>query len=246
MKILKGNFGKALFCDNMDKKYGLPSLPDKSWDLFFSDPPYNRNYKKPSGIGEKPAKKNKGKIYYSDKMTPEDYKKWCIQWFQEAKRVSNILIFTPGRPNIGMWYSIEEPYDYLTWYKRNGQSGGKGAHLARDEPILMYGKPRNKFKESVFDVYVINGFLCEFDYIHPCPKSLNFWSRIIEEYQPKSVLDIFLGSGTTAEICEKMGIPWLGYDIGYESDIEKRIQKGIEDHKYYKTKKKQTQTKLIF
>jgi len=251
MKIIKGNFGECRICDNMDPRHGLPSLKDKSWDLFFSDPPYNRDYNKPSGIGEKPAKKTKNKKYYSDKMTPEDYKKWCVNWFLESKRVSNIQIFTPGRTNFMMWCSIEEPYDYLTWYKRNAQSGGKASHLSRDEPILIYGKPKKKFRESVFDIYVINGFLRnqadDFDMIHPAPKSINLWSRIIEEYQPKSIIDVFLGSGTTAEICEKMGIPWLGYEImnEYIPDIEKRIKNGIEQHKYYKTPRKLNQRKLI-
>jgi DNA modification methylase len=41
-----------------------------------------------------------------------------------------------------------------------------------------------------------------------------------------------MGSGTTAEVCETLGIPWLGYEImeEYAPDIQLRIQRGIKKH----------------
>lgn len=232
MKTVKGKFGECRFCDNMDEEYGLPSLTEKSWDLCLTDPPYNIEYKKPSGLGEKPAEKNKYQITYSDNLTREEYSLWCQQWYENTISKVNCLCFSPGRMNMDIWYKIETPYDYIVWVKVNAQGGARASHFAKEEQFLIYGKPTNKFKGSVLDIYVINGFLCTETYNHPVPKSINLWFDIIRQIQPASLLDIFLGSGTTAEVCESLGIPWLGYEImeEYLPDIEKRIQRGIKKH----------------
>jgi len=236
LKIIKGNFGECRFIDNMDMDQGLPSLDNKSWDVCLTDPPYNIKYKKPSGLGVKPAPKNKYKITYSDDLTRDKYSKWCEYWFKGIMNCSKGLIFSPGRMNLDIWYDIKTPYDYIIWYKKNAQGGARASHFAREEPFLIYGKLPNKFKGSVLDIFVINGFLCTGKYVHPVPKSINLWKEIIKQLKPISVLDPFLGSGTTAEVCEGLGIKWLGYEImeEYTPDIERRIKKGINDYKYYK------------
>ena len=47
--------------------------------------------------------------------------------------------------------------------------------------------------------------------------------------KPVSVIDPFIGSGTTAEVCIKLGIPYIGYEINpiYKHDIDIRINSGI-------------------
>ena len=70
---------------------------------------------------------------------------------------------------------------------------------------------------------------CNVDYpemIHPCPRAMKVWEWILKTIKPESVIDPFLGSGTTAEVCEKLGIKWLGYEINeiYSQDIEKRLR----------------------
>lgn len=235
MIIEKGNYGECRFVDNMDKAVGVPSLAPKAYQLGFTDPPYNIKYKKPSGLGVKPADKNKYKVTYKDDMTRDEYAVWCDRWFHYTREATDCLVFSPGRMNLDIWYKIAPPKDYFIWYKRNAQGGASASHLARDEPFLVYGKIPNKMTESVLDIYVINGFLCEEKYIHPVPKSINLWREILEQINPSSVLDVFLGSGTTAQVCEEMGIPWLGYEIleAYHPDIQYRIAQGIKDHKSY-------------
>ena len=53
---------------------------------------------------------------------------------------------------------------------------------------------------------------------------------LLEDLKPKSVIDPFMGSGTTAEVCLKLGIPYCGYEkeIIYKQDIDKRIKRGIQ------------------
>jgi DNA modification methylase len=249
MKILKGKYGECRFCDNMDAEYGLPSLAEKSWDLCLTDPPYGINYNKPSGMGEKPVDRNKIKQQYFDDRE-KNYFPWIKTIMSVCLEKANGLVFTSGRKYYYDWIiEFGKPKDEWIWYKKNAQNGGILSYFARHEPILIYGNI-NKVKESVFEEFVINGFLRNtldsFEMIHPCPKSINFWKRLVYELNPISILDPFLGSGTTAQCCEEMGIPWLGYEImeEYAPDIEKRIQLGIKSHKSY-IKLKKHQSKLF-
>ena len=61
---------------------------------------------------------------------------------------------------------------------------------------------------------------------HTSPKNTALWYRIVKGINPISVIDPFLGSGTTAEVCVKLGIPWLGFEINevYSQDINKRLK----------------------
>lgn len=230
VKIIKGNFGECRICDNMDKKYGLPSLEEKSWDLCLTDPPYNLKRKKHAGLGKKPNLDNHTlTFFYSDDMTLEEYSKWCTSWFKSIEKISDKQVITVGKRNRNMWYKIKEPYDEIVWIKRNCTSGGKVSVLERDEPILVWGNSFQLFKESIIDIYVLNGFLRDTKGLkHPCPKSTNLWEYIIKTINPLSVIDPFLGSGTTAQICEKLSIPWIGFEKSeeYILDIKKRIKWG--------------------
>ncbi len=203
----------------MNEVNGLPTLEDKSIDLCLTDPPYNVNYKQKS--------KTIKRQFYDD--MDENYNKWCEQWFLEIRRICNLLIFTPGTPNLKLYFNIEKPRDLLYHYKVNGQGRTSVCRFNRCEILLVYGEIRkeSKFLDNVFMGYLNNGFLREkCNYIHPCPKDIKLWKYIIGNVKPTSVLDPFLGSGTTAEVCTKLGIPWLGYEINkvYSQDINMRLK----------------------
>ena len=246
MKILKGNFGECRFCDNMDEVNGLPSLDDKSWDLCLTDPPYNINYK----ISEDMLKNYGSKVKkYSDDIP--DYLKFSQDWFDQIQRITQRLIFTPGNKNIGMWYKIQEPVEMFIHYKIDSNSRTSLCRFNRFEPILLYGKYKHllDFRCNVFDIPLRTenkhrNFFIE----HSSPKSFELWETIIkrsrDKHETSSIIDPFLGSGTTAQVCEMLGIPWIGYEIKeeYAVDIEKRIKFGIKQYKNYTP---MTQRKLI-
>jgi len=48
---------------------------------------------------------------------------------------------------------------------------------------------------------------------HPTQKPVRLMMKLLEIFRPKTVLDPFLGSGTTALACEKLGIPWIGIEL---------------------------------
>jgi len=42
---------------------------------------------------------------------------------------------------------------------------------------------------------------------------LKLWGWVLDQLKPASVVDPFLGSGTTAYACEQRGIPYLGIEL---------------------------------
>lgn len=227
IRISKYKFGEVRYCDCLDEEWGLPSLDDKSWELCLTDPPYNVGLK---GNSQKEHKKaewsTQHKEDYDDRIL--GYYNWCERWFSKIKKVCKMMIFTPGHPNFAWWITNHKPKDIHIHYKPNGFGRTAYARFNKYEPILLYGDIPTTFpfKSNVFEHYLKNGFLREGDLIHPCPKCYELWYDIISQLQPKSVIDPFLGSGTTAEVCEKLGIKWLGYEIKekYSVDIESRLE----------------------
>jgi DNA modification methylase len=68
---------------------------------------------------------------------------------------------------------------------------------------------------------------------------------MIDDLNPDSVLDPFCGSGTIGEVCESLGIPWLGFELNpdYIHDAELRLHQGME--KYHPKSKQITIQEMI-
>ena len=221
-------WNKVIYADCMNDENGLPTLEDKSIDLCLTDPPYNINYKGTiRGSGKKNTPKIKGKYFYDDDN--ENYPSWCESWFVELKRICNNIIFSPGNQNLHLWFDIEEPRDIAIWYKINAAGIGACYWFTTHEFILFYGKFGNRrLNHSVIPALV------NYDYktlSHPTPKPRKVWEDILKTINPTSVIDPFLGSGTTAEVCTKLGIKWLGYEINevYSQDINKRLKNCVRE-----------------
>jgi len=222
MKIIKGNYGKAIICDNMDEKYGLPSLKDKEFETCFTDFPYNVNFKG----------KSLGGIEYEDNK--DNYKQFCEERYIELKRICNGLIIFCGNPNLWMWSDIEHPRDLIIHYKPNAQTMSSMAYCGKFDVIICYGKFNRRFNLNVIKENIKFQDVVK----HPCPNDSILYETMISQLKPDSIIDPFLGSGTTAEACEKLGIKWLGIELmeEYIPDIEKRINNGIKRRKLNNTK----------
>ena len=195
-------WNEVIYADCMNEENGLPTLEDKSIDLCLTDPPYGVNYKDDLHIES---------IQYEDEFIG-------FKWLEEILRVCKGIIFTPGSVYL---------YDYITFKKppyllRFAYYYDSYRRIHYDV-LLAYGSvPKITSIKSVVKVkrHHFDG------YIHPSPKSEDLWRYILRKLKPKSVIDPFIGSGTTAEACTKLGIPWVGYEINevYSQDINKRLK----------------------
>jgi len=220
---------------------GMQSLPDKAFDLCLTDPPYNLGVKNkcmgPGGRKARTANKEysnqdrENMIDYEDSRP--DYYPWILDVFHEIMRVCKRAIISPGRQNLQFWYRNTEPTDIFIHYKENGFYGSRIARYNRLEPYLFFGDfIRENMPHMPWNAVSMNS-TCGFHsdkmgLNHPHPKSEKLSHYFLYNIKPASVLDPFLGSGTTAMVCEQLGIPWTGFEINshYETDINRRIHAG--------------------
>lgn len=197
-------WNKVIYADCMNEENGLPTLPDKSVDLCLTDPPY--------GVGIE---------YGQYKDTEINWFKLMKQFIPEIKRVVKMVIMPSCQIKRLEWIYNNFPPDWLIcWFK--GSVGASSFIGFNDwEPHLVYGKITNK----MHDFFYASPTSFK-DTVHPCPKPYKWAYWLISRSKPTSVIDPFLGSGTTAEVCTKLGIKWLGYEINevYSQDINKRLK----------------------
>ena len=189
----------------------MKEFEDKEFDLCLTDPPYNL------GI-------DYGK-YWDDKLSYEEYKNFSIKWFTEVKRISKCLIFTPGWNNLKMWITeIEYPKGIMIWVVKNQCSHSNVGGNNMWEPILVYGKSaiqKNVFEHPMSVQRIHKG------YNHPVPKQLSFFREILRMTKPsETVIDPFIGSGTTAIACKQLNKSCICIDINpdYIKEVEIKIK----------------------
>jgi len=221
-RIDEYKYGEVRYCDCMDEDYGLPSLEDKSWELCLTDPPYNKKFNGYHSKLYNMKNYRENIIYYKDNMKPEEYQEWCMCWFRTLKKITKSIIISVGITNLEMWFRCTNVSDILYNYNRMGKFGSRITIFNKIEPWLYYGNCKQQFNLNVLEFERMDKHNC----LHPCPRDYNVVEFIIKRLEPTSVIDPFLGSGTTAEVCEKLGIKWLGYEINevYSQDIEKRLK----------------------
>jgi DNA modification methylase len=109
-------------------------------------------------------------------------------------------------PSIGRMYEYPPPRWVLSWTRDNStQRNGTGG-FNHWEPILMYGG--GKFDKDSFRALDNGGH----DY-HPSVKPLPLIRWLIRQADAQTVLDPFMGSGTTLRAAKDLGRRAIGIEI---------------------------------
>lgn len=221
-------WNKCYYIDCLDEEKGLPYLAKliengemEKIDLGLTDPPYGQKYEQSiSPIKNKIIKNYKkikdSKIKYDDTLFTKEFN---LKWLNMALRVCNGVAFTCGTKHHYDWINWKRPdYHEKYWYKSNSVS------YILLEPLLFYGKINN-FSSLVQMIKIPVASSKKIKTVHPTTKPIKLYEYILSKIQPKSVIDPFLGSGTTAEVCENMDIKWIGYEKekDYKEDIDMRL-----------------------
>lgn len=223
-------WNQIIYKDCMNEEDGLPTLEDKSIDLGITDPPWNVDYgDRGLSFNSKFNKKNrevlefKGEAYDDNR---NDYDEWCNKWFNELLRICNGIIIYSGMKNLKMWINKKKYKGIAIHYVSNSRSNGFISYRTCIKPLIFFGKI-NRLGNDFFDYWEKWGFKRDNKAkIHPCPLNYDFWYDLIKKIKPNTILDPFIGSGTTAEVCTKLGIPYIGYEINkvYKQDVDKRLR----------------------
>jgi len=221
----------------------LKTLPEKSVDLIFADPPYNL-----SGKGHltcKNGKKvecNKGAWDVVDDIHSFNYE-WvseCIRVLKDEGTIwiSGTLHNHPSigvvLKNLGLWLIND-----VVWFKPNAPPLLTCNRMAPSTELIWIASKSKKYyfdyekgKEyndgkQLRNLWIINAkrHITK----HPTEKPEELLERIISLGCPKNgkVLDPFLGSGTTGVVAKRLGRKFIGIEIDkdYFKIAQDRIKK---------------------
>lgn len=233
----------------------MRTLPDKSIDLVFADPPFN--------IGIKYD-------VHDDNMSYEEYYSWSEKWIKEAYRLLKndgtiyIAIGDEFTAEINIILKRTGFYfrNWIIWYYTFGQSQRKKFNRAHTH-ILYFTKSKERFTFNDRDVRVpsarqliykdkranplgkIPDDVWQFSRVcgtfkerlgkHPCQMPESLLERIIHVSSNEGdiVLDPFGGTGTTAAVAKKLRRHFVTMEISeeYYNLILKRLDGKVAEIK---------------
>jgi DNA modification methylase len=185
----------------------LPEL--EKVDAVVTDPPFGVLLGETKN-GQQREKNRDAYTSFSD--TPEYIRDVVVPAVKMALSKAKRGLVIPGTRNCFLY---PPPDDMGVWFNPAGTSIGKWGFIL-SSPILYYGKnPRNYKKSGANSIWGRFERLADLKKIHPCPKPLKFmtWAVNKASLEGETVIDPFMGSGTTGVACENIGRRFVGIEI---------------------------------
>lgn len=224
--------GSAIVC--AEALAFLRALPARSLDLIVADPPYNL------GI--------RGEAW--DRV--DNYEAWIGELFRECQRVAKQQVFFFAYNYTRCFENLQAPRERFYWVREGGIRGKRmkiamepfylyASEWARDAAPLAFNtlyernpyaaKDKRLKAERVFsNVWRVPNLVGKKreKLPHPSQKPIRLISGVVELASNSGdlVLDLFSGSGTTAEACERLGRRWLAVEQSpdYCAMVEQRLR----------------------
>ena len=251
-----------------DAVWALKQIPDESLDLAVTSPPYN--LKNSTGNGMKDGRGGKwansalmkGYATHKDNMPHKQYVQWQRDVLAEVMRVlkpSGAFFYNhkwrvqagliQNRQDIVQGFPVRQ---ILIWQRAGGINFNKGYFLPTYEVIYMIAKQGFKLAPKANAVGDIWSFPQEMNNRHPAPFPVALIDRIIKSTTAQTIIDPFMGSGTTAISAKKWNRNFIGIDIApeycklAEERLNKFLKTGIDPFQEVKkaTKVKQNNENL--
>ena len=167
----------------------LKTFPDKSIDFCFADPPYGVN------------KAEWDKSYVSG-------------YIKDLLRISKHgIAITPGQNSVAQCI-LEMGSEYKGIYAAFNKNGMTFSKVGFENWILVILGGDIKRGQNACEFTIWGNTKPK----HPSPKPIEFMLKIINRFTEKEwiILDPFLGSGTTAVACKKLGRHFIGIELNSE------------------------------
>jgi tRNA G10 N-methylase Trm11 len=170
----------------------MGSMEDKAVDVLFADPPY--------GVGMP---------YDGYEDTKDNLKKLIADFMPQALRVAKLVVLTPGNSNQSLY--PEPTWTMAFFYHGSGLSRWgfncwQPITVYGDDPYLAHGLGARP------DAFEAHGVSRPSD--HPCPKPDQLMNWIINRVSlpGQTILDPFMGTGTTGRACARLGRHFIGVE----------------------------------
>lgn len=199
----------------------IKSIPDKSIDMIYTDPPYDFH----CGMGDGGIFKNRIAGKYDDikgTILTKGIDDSILNEFVRIMKNINIYLWC-NKVQIKSYLNFFSDYDtlfeILTWHKANPTPMTKNTFLPDTEYCLYFrqkGMSLNDGYELKHKYFLSKQNKADKElYMHPTIKPLPFVkAHILHSTQPNDiVLDPFAGSGTTCVACRETERRYLGIEI---------------------------------
>jgi site-specific DNA-methyltransferase (adenine-specific)/modification methylase len=178
----------------------------KKVEVVITDPPYGVDFK------GKPLDNKKGdKVLYRD--TEDQFRGTILPRINSIIQHANRSAFFCGTRRM---LEYPQPDDLGGIVCPNGTGPGRWGFICY-HPILLYGKSPNPPTYTSVEITNPGSVYAEGDYEndHPCPKPLVFmqWLIALASLPGETVMDPFMGSGTTGVACAGMGRKFIGIEL---------------------------------
>jgi DNA modification methylase len=188
----------------------LPMLAAGSVDAVVTDPPY--------GVGFK---------YDTHDDDRAGYEAWCRDWFASIERIGCPILMACGAVNVAMWARIK-PFNWQVAWLKPAAMGRSPVGFCNWEPMLLWGSGTGN-SVDVFTAQIIPDASLDG---HPCPKPLRWGTESVARVslEGDTILDPFMGSGTTGVACIRTGRKFIGIEISpeYFEIARERIQTELD------------------
>ena len=196
----------------------MKTMPDKSFDCVITDPPYGMKYESGWYKNGNPHAPIVGDDRYPSELIPE------------FKRIARKAVFSFCRwDNLA---DVEKPTSFIVWVKNNHSAGDLYHAYARKwEGILFYPLEEHSFNSRPQDV--ADSRRVDFTALqHPTEKPVSLIKWLIRENtnEGDTILDPFMGSGTTLVAAKQLNRNATGIEISKEycEIARKRLSETIE------------------
>lgn len=190
----------------------MKTLPDNSVDAIVTDPPYGMNYQS----SRRTATKKFNKII-NDKNI-EWFYNFIIDSYRVLKNNSHIYIFC-NEYNVSNFRDLQQKAGFnnkrtLIWVKNNHTSGDLHGDYANKTEFINFAQKGRRLLNGKRDVNVLN-FNRVSKLQHPTQKPLDLIEFLITKSTKdgETILDPFMGSGTTGVACKNLNRNFIGIEL---------------------------------
>ncbi|WP_424525567.1 DNA-methyltransferase [Spiroplasma endosymbiont of Glossina fuscipes fuscipes] len=236
---MKTNLGELILGDSLEI---LKTIPDKSIDLILTDPPYlypdiakklenkekhiEYNLKKlndpnTSNI-QYQIRKRELEFLQGEFIDSFDIPLYFKEWMRIIKK-PNFIIYLSKQQLKEYLIEIENynlKFELIIYQKTNDAPSNNAYRKDKELCLYIYNKPisySNVWNQDMKTIYQITNSNNQFigTIKHPTVKDINLIKLQINKHSKvgDTVLDCFLGSGTTAIACEQLNCKWIGIEI---------------------------------
>lgn len=222
----------------MDCLEGMQQIPAGMIDLIVTDPPFN--FRSGAGRSSFFTRRHKQHILNIEKSFGHSYDP--MPFLEKIPRLMN-------KVNVYIWTSKDLlhkylnwavdngfAYNVLTWHKKNPLPLWNGNYrpdteyciFIKEKGAYFNSKIRDKRKYKRYFITKIGNGSETSNIDHPTPKPLALMKNPVEISSKRgdTVLDPYMGSGTTAWACKQLKRNFIGFEIdaGYVKIAEARLK----------------------